>query len=86
VAVETVDDGCCEFVYDLTLQLSNPTGTPTNAQATAEVVAVTVKEGYDGPIPPAVGARGGVTIKSGIFRDPWFNVSFCEPAVNACGA
>jgi hypothetical protein len=91
VVSESVSDGCCDFQYSLTLQLSNPVGTSENARADALVLAVLVFPAYpkSAPAPPRMGDRGTVKVVDGLFTDSWFGVQFCDSkqaSAGTCGA
>lgn len=90
VAVEHVGDGCCDPQFDLTVQLTNPSGTTANATADARVTAVHIYPGFPASQPrPYVGQRGTFTLRNGILTDNLVGVFYCDAvqgAKGSCGA
>lgn len=88
VGKESVDDGCCSRVFDLTFQLSALQGSsPAHATATATITTVTVGPGWDASLgkPPAVGDRGTVSVDGGVITDHLVDVFYCNAAEDEKG-
>lgn len=89
-ATESVGNGCCSPVIDLTYQLSNPKVRPGGATATARVVSVKVHSGWSSQeAPPKVGDLGTVTINNGLLTESFNGFVFCDSTqsqAGTCGA
>lgn len=88
---ESISDGCCTSVLDLTFQLSDPQGIGVKkARATATVTAVRLGPGwYANTPPPVVGQLGMLTINGGVITDHISGTTFCDSAktsTSTCGA
>jgi hypothetical protein len=83
-ARESVDDGCCTRVYDLTFRILSVTGTVTRATATYRVTAYSRHSG--GPrLHP--GRLGTLSLRNGIVTNRLTGVYYCsDPAWGATGA
>lgn len=92
LATESVGNGCCDPLIDMTYQLSNPRVQSMVARATARLVSVHVYAGWSSPsakAPPKVGDIGTVTVRGGLFTEPFNGFVFCDSRqaqAGKCGA
>jgi hypothetical protein len=92
VAKENVNDGCCDHVIALSLRLSHPAGTSSNATATVTATSVHVYDAteFSKSYPaPRVGETGKLTLRHGVILDSLTRDNYCDQAVDthgACGA
>jgi hypothetical protein len=83
---ESVGDGCCDPVIDMTYQLSNPRVRAGIASATARVLSVDVHPGWSSPkAPPRVGDIGTVTIDNGLLTESFNGFVFCDSTQSQAG-
>lgn len=81
---ESVDDGCCTRVYDLTLQIFSVRGTVTRATATYRVTSYTR---HAGAPRLHMGQVGRLVLRNGIVSNALTGVYYCsDPAWGATGA
>jgi hypothetical protein len=81
---ESVDDGCCTRVYDLTLRILSVSGTVTRATASFRVVSYRRHSGAPRLHP---GQIGRLVLRNGIVTNSLTGVYYCsDPAWGATGA
>jgi hypothetical protein len=91
-ARESIGDGCCDPIIDLTFQLSRPAGTWLNATVTATVISVAVhdKSAFaPGHRPPHLGQKGQLRLRDGVITEPLTGTLYCDMAADlkgTCGA
>ena len=91
-ASESIGDGCCDPIIDLTFQLSNVQGTVTNATATVTVLSVRVRDKtvFTAKDPaPRVGDVGKLHLKNGVITESLTGTNYCSQTGKptfACGA
>ena len=86
---ESIGDGCCDPVIDLSFQLSNPNGTATDATATMTVTSVTLHDWPSDEPAPTVGQRGTLRLSQGVITEPITQANYCDTAAGeqgTCGA
>ena len=92
VAVESIGDGCCDPIVDLTLQLSKPIGTTREATVLATVTSVSLHDrtAFTKADPaPRVGDSGRLRLKNGVITETLTGTIYCttKPGYTwTCGA
>lgn len=86
---ESIGDGCCDPVIDLTFQLSNPNGSAGDATATMTVTSVTPHDWPSDEPLPTVGQQGTLRLSQGVVTEPITQTTYCDNAAGmqgTCGA
>src|SRR3954451_2519200 len=91
-AKESIGDGCCDPIVDLTLRLSHARGTRSNATVRARVTSVHVHNRRaftrSNP-PPRVGERRRLRLRHGVIKEPITRTNYCSYKADVrgtCGA
>jgi hypothetical protein len=91
-AKESIEDGCCDRVINLTLRLRDPKGTTRKASIRATVLTVHVFDHSDFSAsnpPPHVGESKRIHLKHGVITETLSQATYCDNAAEArgvCGA
>jgi hypothetical protein len=86
---ESIDDGCCDPIVDLTFKFSKPGGSPTNATAIMTVTSVALHDWPSDEPAPTVGQSGTLRLNHGVITEPITQTNYCDEAAGAqgtCGA
>ncbi len=90
LATESIGDGCCDPIIDLSFDLSQPRGTPHNATVVATVtrVHVTNKSEFSKSSPaPTVGETRVIRLYNGVITETLTGARYCgDHAPSVCGA
>jgi hypothetical protein len=92
IARESIGDGCCDPIIDLSLRLSQPRGTSSDATVLARVTAVQVhnSQAFTAKHPaPRVGEARRLRLKNGVITEPLTNSVYCNMTADlrgTCGA
>jgi hypothetical protein len=90
LAKESIGDGCCDPIIDLSFTLSNPRGTPHNATVMATVTQVHVrnKSEFSKSAPaPTVGETRVIRLYNGVITETLTGAKYCgDHAPSVCGA
>ena len=88
-ATESIYSGCCDPVLNVTLLLSRPRGTPTDASARVRVTGVWIRDkaAFSAQHPaPRVGQIGALRLRRAVIYEPFTNTNYCSRGVSKCGA
>lgn len=88
-ATESIYSGCCDPVLNLTLLLSRPTGTPTDASVRVRVTGVWIrdKSAFNARHPaPHEGELGTLHLKHAVIYEPFTGTNYCSAGGSKCGA
>lgn len=88
---ESISDGCCDKVVDLSFQLSNPSNAGGTTRATAKVTSAHVhdRSAFGSESPPHVGDTGTLALEGGVLTESITDTNYCDEAQQAkgtCGA
>ena len=89
-AKESIGDGCCDPIADLTFVVTSPRGDIRNARADIRVTSVRVHNpgAYSGSA-PHVGQRGTLVLRDGVMHEPVGGATYCDwetGGKGVCGA
>ncbi len=88
-ATEVIYSGCCNAELNLTLRLSRPNGTSTDASAHALITGVWVRDraAFNARHPaPRLGATGRLLLKHAVIYEPFTHTNYCSVGGSKCGA
>jgi hypothetical protein len=84
-ARESIGDGCCNPIIDLTYQLSNPVQQGDRWTATATVTSVVVHDNLALATAPSVGAIGQFELHSGVINVSLSRTNYCDESAGQTG-
>lgn len=89
---ESINDGCCYHIIDVSFRLTQFDGTPSKAVARGTVTKVVVADtaAFDRRHPaPVVGETIALRLTNGVITDPLTDAQYCDSSADAkgtCGA
>lgn len=87
VATESIGNGCCDPVIDVTYQLSNPKQEGDTWTVPATVTAVQVHPGWQGANQPApqIGQSYNLTLSRGVIVSSLVGTNYCDTEADQAG-
>lgn len=88
-AAEVLYSGCCNAELNLTLRLSRPNGTSTDASASVLITGVWVRDraAFNALHPaPRLGATARLLLKHAVIYEPFTHTDYCSVGGSKCGA